>query len=208
MKPLQVYRDDGPLAAAIGRRARARLPGGAVTAIALGVLPLLAVLAAARDAPPAWALLPAAAVFVAVASTGAEVAERGRIAWLGPPLLRLLEYGLVLRLCALADPGAMPVAYGLLAALAFHHYDAVYRLRHQRVAPPAWLRAAGGGWDGRTLLVCVLAVAGVLGPGTAVLAAVLATVFVAESVASWLRFARTERTARFGDDEDEELEAA
>ena len=64
----------------------------------------------------------------------------------------------------------MPLCFALLAVLAFHHYDTVYRLRHQRLAPPAWLRAAGGGWEGRVLVACVLALAGVLGPGLLVAA--------------------------------------
>ena len=48
-------------------------------------------------------------------------------------------------------------AFALLCALAFRHYDLVYRLRHRGVAPPRWLDRAGGGWDGRLLAGFVLA---------------------------------------------------
>ena len=90
MSALQLYRDDGPLAAWIaGRAAAARGPR-------TGTHPL---------------------------------------AWLVPPLLRLVEYGSLIALTAAADPDALPVCFALLGVLAFHHYDTVYRLRHQRLAP-------------------------------------------------------------------------
>jgi hypothetical protein len=49
----------------------------------------------------------------------------------------------------------------------------------------------------------VLAVAGVLGPGLVVGAIILAPIYLAESVLSWLRFAQERRHA---EDADEELE--
>jgi hypothetical protein len=143
-----------------------------------------------------------------VAGAGARHAQRGRFAWIVPPLLRALEYGLLLRLTVLGDHDALPSCFALLGVLAFHHYDTVYRLRHQRVAPPAWLGAAGGGWDGRLLVIYLLAVAGVLGVGLTVIAVALAVLFVSESVTSWLRFARTERPRSYGEDDDDELEGA
>jgi hypothetical protein len=84
----------------------------------------------------------------------------------------------------------------------------VYRLRHQRVAPPAWLDAAGGGWDGRLLAIFVLAAAGALGIGLTVIAVALAVLFGGESVLSWLRFAQAERPRSYGEDDDDELEGA
>jgi hypothetical protein len=118
----------------------------------------------------------------------------GRLAWLVPPLLRALEYGWLIALTALAEPDAMPICFALLGVLAFHHYDVVYRLRTQGQAPPDWVRAAGGGWEGRVLVATVLALAGgdALRWGMLVAAAALAVVFVGESVAGWIRFARTE----------------
>jgi hypothetical protein len=143
------------------------------------------------DGVPA-AGLAAVAFLIVVAGAAAPRAERGRLAWLVPPLLRALEYGILLRLVDLADPDALPACYALLGVLAFHHYDTVYRLKHQNAAPPTWLRMASGGWDGRLLVVYALAAAGALEPVLAVLALALAVLFVSESVVSWLRVARSE----------------
>jgi hypothetical protein len=208
MNSLLTYRDDGPLAALIGRRSALRF--GGLPLLVLGAIPIIAALAAAGDALPEDAVgLVAMAFLVVAAGAGAHHAGRGRFAWMVAPLLRALEYGLLIRITAVADHHALPACYALLGVLAFHHYDTVYRLRHQRVAPPAWLGAAGGGWDGRLLAAYVLAAVGALGVGLTVGAIVLALVFGIESVTSWLRFSRTERPRSYGeDDDDDELEGA
>ena len=75
-------------------------------------------------------------------------------------------------------------ARGLRAARArspIHHYDERLRLRHRGVRPPAWVTAAGLGWDGRLLLGVVLLVAGALPAGFYVLAVLLAALFVTET---------------------------
>ncbi len=54
-------------------------------------------------------------------------------------------------------PGALPAAFGLVAAVAYHHYDTVYRIRGGSGAPPRWLVWTIGGHDGRVLLTVVLA---------------------------------------------------
>lgn len=129
------------------------------------------------------------------------------LAWLVPPLLRLLEYGSLIALTALSDPDALPACFAFLGVLAFHQYDVVYRLRHQRLAPPAWVQAVGGGWEGRLVVALVLALAGVLGPALVVAAVGLALVYVTESVSSWLRFGKAGGTGpREEEDEVEELE--
>jgi hypothetical protein len=208
MNTLLVYRDDGPLAALAGRRSALRF--GGLPLLVLGALPIIAALAAAGDdLPPDAVGLVALAFLVVVAGAGARHAQRGRFAWTVPPLLRALEYGLLIRLTAVADHHALPACYALLGVLAFHHYDTVYRLRHQRVAPPAWLGAAGGGWDGRLLVIYLLAAVGVLGAGLTVAAVALALLFGIESVTSWLRFGQTERPRSYGEeDDDDELEGA
>jgi hypothetical protein len=205
MSALRVYRDDGPLAQGVARAtATAKLPAGPLVLTLLGLVPLILALAVWRDAlPPAAAGLAALAVLVAAAGAGAPRADRGRLAWLVPPLLRVVEYGLLLRIAVLADHRALPACYALLAALAFHHYDSVYRLRHQKVPPPAWLGLASGGWDGRLVILFALAAAGALRPALIVAAVTLGAVFVTESVASWLRFARAEARTAY---EDEDVE--
>jgi hypothetical protein len=204
--PVQVYRDDGPLAEAIGRAVRGLAIGEtALTALAAVLLGVGAALA--EDELPLGALTAVAAVAVILGAAGWQRPHGGRAAWLVPPLLRGLEYAFLIRLTVLADRDAMPLCFALLCVLAFHHYDAVYRLRHQRVPPPAWLRAAGGGWEGRVLVGCVLALAGVLGPGLLVAAVVLGALYLCETVASWVRYARAERPVTL-DDEDEDVQDA
>ncbi len=52
------------------------------------------------------------------------------------PLFRAAEYGTVLVLAADAEVnGALPAAYGLVSAVAYHHYDTVYRIRGDAGAP-------------------------------------------------------------------------
>ena len=111
--------------------------------------------------------------------------------WLVPPLARAVEYGSLIALTLLAEPERMPYCFALLAVLAFHHSEAAYRLRLQGAPPPAWVGLVGGGWEVRVILACVLALVGFLGPAMLVAAIVLGSVWVAESVASWARFARS-----------------
>jgi hypothetical protein len=204
MNTLLVYRDDGPLAALAGRRSALRF--GGLPLLVLGALPIIAALAAAGDdLPPDAVGLVALAFLVVVAGAGARHAQRGRFAWTVPPLLRALEYGLLIRLTAVADHHALPACYALLGVLAFHHYDTVYRLRHQGAEPPRWVRWCGGGWDGRILVATVLAAAGALDAGLIAGAVALGVLYVTESVMSWRGFVRGARPSVY---DDEELEAA
>jgi acid phosphatase family membrane protein YuiD len=87
--------------------------------------------------------------------------------------------------------GALPAAFGLVAAVAYHHYDTVYRIRGGTGAPPRALVRASGGHEGRALLVAVLAAAlahhaGLVTALTA-LAAVLAVLVLTESIRFWVR---------------------
>ncbi|MFE2015416.1 DUF5941 domain-containing protein [Streptomyces sp. NPDC059491] len=91
---------------------------------------------------------------------GVAVAQplKGALDWLVPPLFRAAEYTTVLVLAARSESAhALPAAFGLVAAVAYHHYDTVYRIRGGTGAPPAWLVRVTGGHEGRTLLVTVLA---------------------------------------------------
>ncbi|MFF4764408.1 DUF5941 domain-containing protein [Streptomyces sp. NPDC001292] len=137
-----------------------------------------------------WYVL-AAAVFYAVFS-GLALSQplKGPLDWLVPPLFRAAEYGTVLVLAARADVnGALPAAFGLVAAVAYHHYDTVYRIRGNAGAPPAWLVRALGGQEGRTLLVTVLAAlltAAQFKVALTVLAVTVALVVLAESIRFWV----------------------
>ena len=119
--------------------------------------------------------------------------DPGRLDWSAPPLLRVTEYGVLLWIAAAAGDdgrwaadGALPAAYALLAVLAFRHYDLVYRRRQQQRPPPAWVGAIGGGWDGRLVAAAVAAATGILVPFLVAAAAVLGTVYLVESVVSWM----------------------
>src|SRR5205823_11963932 len=109
---------------------------------------------------PAWQVVPLAGLYVLLSAEAVSHPLKGALDWLIPPFFRAAEYGTVLVLAAKADVnGALPAAFGLVAAVAYHHYDTVYRIRGNAGAPPAWLVRAIGGQEGRTLLVTVLAAA-------------------------------------------------
>lgn len=201
--PITVYRDDGPLARALGSLLgrTLRLPGPALILIALVSL-VAAVAIGGGDTPRAvaagvlaWVLL------LAGASSGTR--PRPRIQWAEVPLLRATEYVALTWIAALDGPDSYPAAFALLAALTFRHYDLVYRLRHRGVTPARWLSAIAGGWDGRLVVAFLLLVTGALPAGYFVAAAVLGTLFVAEAGYAWLAVGRVQRPYEYDDEEDE-----
>ncbi|MGW6744655.1 DUF5941 domain-containing protein [Streptomyces sp. NPDC055025] len=152
--------DPGPLAegtAALLRRPARRLPGPLPFLIAL--LGGAAVVATASFAPldGPWPVL-AAVLYVLTSGLAVARPLGGALDWLVPPVFRAAEYGTVLVLAARSEVnGALPAAFGLVAAVAYHHYDTVYRIRGGSGAPPQWLVRSAGGHEGRTLLVTALA---------------------------------------------------
>jgi len=122
-----------------------------------------------------------------------------------PPLLRGAEYAALLWIGALAGESSQPAAFALICALAFRHYDLVYRLRNLGTEPPRWVGDLALGWDGRVALGYILLVAGALPAGFFVAAGLLATMFVAESIAGWRRFGRAPQPVTYEDEEDEAL---
>ncbi|MET7594500.1 DUF5941 domain-containing protein [Streptomyces sp. NPDC005481] len=148
--------DSGPLAELLTRLTR-RVPsrGPAFVALAAGVL---VVLSATLAPYGSWWPVLGAAGYVLLSPVALRRPLKGALDWLVPPFYRAAEYGTVLVLAAKADVnGALPAAFGLVAAVAYHHYDTVYRIRGNAGAPPHWLVRAIGGHEGRTLLVTVLA---------------------------------------------------
>jgi hypothetical protein len=115
----------------------------------------------------------------------------GRLAWLLPSLLRAVEFGTVLVVVRAVAPDAMPAAFALLFAVAYHHYDALYRVLNGLPSAGA-LRAAGLGFEGRLLVVWALALAGpdVLRPGLAVMPVVLGVLFVGVGTTGGVRALR------------------
>lgn len=150
--------DSGPLAELQARllRGRAGAVGGPVYVAALGAALMIA---GALYLPFGDArLIAVVVIYVLTAGLAASRPLKGALDWLVPPLFRAAEYATVLVLAAKADSAqALPAAFGLVAAVAYHHYDTVYRIRGGTGAPPAWLVRTVGGHEGRTLVVVVLA---------------------------------------------------
>ncbi|MFF4222209.1 DUF5941 domain-containing protein [Streptomyces abikoensis] len=184
--------DSGPVAEVVGRLLGRRVPGGSysapywalLAAVALFVWPL------AAGTLGTWQGLAPAAVYALLAGVAVAHALKGPLDWLLPAVFRATEYGIVLLLAARSDaPGALPAAFGLVAAVAYHHYDTVYRIRGGTGAPPHWLVRAIGGHEGRVLAVTAAAS---LWHGRGftialtVLAAAIALVVLSESIRFWV----------------------
>ncbi|MFF5886911.1 DUF5941 domain-containing protein [Streptomyces sp. NPDC012589] len=184
--------DSGPLADALAGPLRKLPARGPLGSRALLALPGAALVVAAAALAPYGSVLPAAAAVVYVLTSAAAVALplKGALDWLVPPFFRAAEYGTVLALAAHADvTGALPAAYGLVAAVAYHHYDTVYRIRGNAGAPPHWLVRAIGGHEGRVLAVAVLAAlltASQFTVALTVLAVAVALLVLAESIRFWV----------------------
>ncbi|MFL5997331.1 MAG: DUF5941 domain-containing protein [Streptomyces sp.] len=177
--------DNGPLA---GLLARVSLRPLAVPLA--GASAGTVILAATVFSGDTWAPVGGAFVYAAAAGQALYRPLKGALDWLVPPLFRAAEYGTVLILAAKADVnGALPAAFGLVAAVAYHHYDTVYRIRGNAGAPPAWLVRAIGGHEGRTLLVTVLAAlltASQFTVALTVLAVAVALLVLVESIRFWV----------------------
>ena len=188
-----VYRDDGPLALAIGRAAGARVPVPAMALLLLGAGAILALAAfVGRDASTGLAAAAVAWLVLTVGVTSGRWPKES-FHWAVPPLVRLAEYAALAWLAAIAD--AVPAAFALICALTFRHYDLVYRLRHRAEVPPRWLNLLAAGWEGRVIIAWLLLALGALPEAMYVWAGLLGAVSVAETVVAWRRFERGRGTA-------------
>lgn len=198
---LDTYRDDGPLALALGRLRAAAVPASAL--VLAGLVPLIAVIAIAGGGA-SWGVAAAAVAWLVLAAGVASGQPlRDRLRWIVPPALRVAEYAGILWLAALAGPSAVPGAVALLLAVTYRHYDIVYRLRHRGTTPPTWMGRLAGGWDGRLVVVFVLAAAAAVPAGLYVAGGLLGVVFVAETIASWASFERTQQPDVYEDEEED-----
>ncbi|MDW4907046.1 DUF5941 domain-containing protein [Streptomyces sp. ADMS] len=180
--------DSGPLAELIGRiPMRTPVSSRFVAALEGAVLVVGAVWLCSYGSP-----VPVVFAVLYVLSSGGAVAAplSGRLDWLVPPLFRAAEYGTVLILAGKVEVnGALPAAFCLVAAVAYHHYDTVYRIRGNAGAPPRWLVRASGGHEGRTLVVVVLAAllsASQFVVALTVLAVAVALLVLVESIRYWV----------------------
>ena len=200
---LENYRDDGPLATALGRALGrgVRLP--AIALLLVAGLPLLVAIVLTGDGASKGLVAGVVAWVVVAGGIASARPLNDRLRWAAPPALRALEYAGLLWIAAVAGDDSLPAAFALLCAITYHHYEAVYGLRHRGVTPPAWVRAAALGWDGRLLFGVALLLAGGLPAGFFAAAVLLAVLFVGETVAEWRRFRLGEQPV-YDDEEDED----
>jgi Family of unknown function (DUF5941) len=182
---LIAYRDDGPIAALLGRLTGGQLPP-LPSAMAGGLITAVLLLVGIGELTGPLLFGPVAALMLS--GPAATHPHNGRLDWLVPPIIRATEYA-YLGVLGFAQDISPPLVYALLGVLAYHHYDTVYRTR-QRLWPAPWVFRAGLGWEGRTLIAAVAAFAGVLPLAYAVLTTYLGLLFVTESVATWTRTER------------------
>ncbi|MFC3573907.1 DUF5941 domain-containing protein [Streptomyces yaanensis] len=178
--------DSGPLAELLARvLGKSRGPAFLWAVAGAVLMPL-----AAWFDGPGWSVVLAAGVYVLVSSEAVVKPLKGALDWLVPPFFRAAEYCTVLLLAAKSGVnGVLPAAFGLVAAVAYHHYDTVYRIRGDADAPPHWLVRAIGGHEGRTLLVTVLAAllsAAQFKVALTALAVYVALVVLVESIRFWV----------------------
>ncbi|MFE2534170.1 DUF5941 domain-containing protein [Streptomyces sp. NPDC059371] len=180
--------DSGALAEYLTRHA-GRLPRIAPAVVAL-VAGAVVVTCAALAPYGNWLPVLGAVVYVLLSPAALLRPLKGALDWLVPPFFRAAEYLTVLALAVNADVnGALPAAFGLVAAVAYHHYDTVYRIRGNAGAPPHWLVRAIGGHEGRTLLVTVLAAlltAAQFKVALTALAVAVALLVLVESIRFWV----------------------
>lgn len=190
MRALADLADSGPLAQAVA--AVLRRPGGGFTAPLLALLAAGMMVAAALFAPfGGWLTVGAAVLYAVLGGLAVSRPLGGALDWLVPPAFRAAEYCVILVLAARSDsPHAVPAAFGLVSAVAYHHYDTVYRIRGGTGAPPRWLVRAVGGHEGRTLVVALLAALLTAGSdfttALTVLAVAVALVVLVESIRFWV----------------------
>ncbi|MDD1061746.1 CDP-alcohol phosphatidyltransferase family protein [Streptomyces cocklensis] len=185
--------DSGPLAEALTgvlRPLARRAPAFAAPAVA--VLAAAGVTATAALAPHgSWYPVAAAALYVLTSAFAVALPLKGALDWLVPPMFRAGEYGTVLALAAVSGVnGALPAAFGLVAAVAYHHYDTVYRIRGGAGAPPRAVVRSAGGHEGRTLIVALAAAVAADRTGftatLTVLAIAIALLVLTESIRFWV----------------------
>ena len=118
-----VYRDDGPLALAIGRALGSRVPVPAMLLLLLGAGAILALAAFAGSGASLGLTAAGVAWLVLTFGITSNRYPKKSFHWAVPSLVRVGEYATLAWLAATDD--AVPAAFALIAALTFRHYDLV-----------------------------------------------------------------------------------
>ncbi|MFE0170736.1 DUF5941 domain-containing protein [Streptomyces sp. NPDC059002] len=180
--------DNGPLASAFAALKRGGWPLPAPVVAFVGGAAVVGA-AAFTSYGSSWVVV-GAVIYVIASGLALSRPLKAPLDWLVPPFFRAAEYGTVLVIAAKADVnGALPAAFGLVAAVAYHHYDTVYRIKGGTGAPPRWLVRTIGGQDGRTLVVALAAAllsATDFTVALTALAVAVALVVLVESIRFWV----------------------
>ncbi|GAA4725244.1 hypothetical protein GCM10025782_24190 [Pedococcus ginsenosidimutans] len=181
--------DLGPLARLVGRLVgpASRPPfvvGLAGAAVLVVAVPLL------LWTGPVAASLAAAVVGSALVALGWQPPVHDRLGWQAPAALWVAE-ALAVGVLVHHTVGVQTAAgFAYVAAVAYHRYDVVYRLRDTGTAPAAWLATAGLGTEGRLIVLLLLATfaPSAVVPVLWVAAVLLAVLYLAESATGWRRW--------------------
>lgn len=158
--------------------------------LALVGVALVIAAALAADSLPVPLVVAAVVLGALLAGAGCRPPLRHLLGWQAPLLLWLVEATVVLGLSNAAG-GVGGAAFGYLAAVAWHRYDVVYRLRDTGAPAAGWVTPWTLGVDGRVILLTVLWAASVpLGPVLAWGALALFLVYAAESALGWRAWVR------------------
>jgi len=140
-----------------------------------------------------WLVVGLAVVGALLVGAGCRPPLQHPLGWQLSSLLWLAEAGLVLALVNALPERAEWVGYAYLAAVAWHRYDVVYRLRDTGTHSQPWVTLVTLGVDGRWVLLALVAALG--GPVGALLgwaALVLFVLYAVESAIGWRRWASAE----------------
>ena len=188
---LDYQTDLGPLAMGAGRILMASF-----RAAVLGI-PLTLAAAVLLWRGPTAVALPVALVGLLLTGVGCRPALQHPLGWQAPALLWVAEAAIALAAASGLAERQRWVAFAYLAAVAWHRYDVVYRLRDTGQPPPRWITAVTLGVDGRILLLVLVAwlappaVPWLLGLG----ALALITVYAVESARAWRAWAAAQAQA-------------
>jgi hypothetical protein len=188
---LDAQLDLGPLARVCGRLLA--LPfAAAVAGVALVVLAAALALGSGAGAL-GWLSVVLVVAGVVLVGAGCRPPLQRPLGWLAPALLWGAEAVLVLAVAAPLPGAAQWCAYAYLAAVAWHRYDVMYRLRDTGEPSAAWVTTATLGVDGRLVALALLAALGApMGPVLAWAALALIVVYAAESGRGWRTWLRAQ----------------
>ena len=110
----------------------------------------------------------------------------GTFGWAVPVCLRFVELSGIAVLLVVGDATNAIITFWILFAIAYHHYDVMYRSLQGGVLP-RWLTWMGFGWDGRLLVIIAVTLTAVWQPSLTILLAWWVLWFAGVASVQWLR---------------------